>query len=142
MLALRGSYFFSIVIALEIAKARRRPKYLSPAANSLEIRIAGRQPKYLSIKYLRPSATSLDFRIADGRDTDSIPIYSTMIPQQSLTKKTLFGVHAQVSLLFCFKQIAWRCSTWVSGHPSWHPTLGFRKPALILHSKHFLCNMG
>ena len=32
VLALRGSYFFSIVIALEIAKARRRPKYLSPAS--------------------------------------------------------------------------------------------------------------
>ena len=32
VLARRGSYFSSIVIALEIAKARRRPKYLSPAS--------------------------------------------------------------------------------------------------------------
>jgi len=40
--------------------------------------------------------------IADGRDTDSIPIYTTMIPQQSLTKKTLFGVHTQVSYIYIY----------------------------------------
>ena len=53
-LALRGSYLFSIVIALEIAKAGRqvpKPSCLSPAAHSLDIRIAGRQvpkPRCLS----------------------------------------------------------------------------------------------
>jgi hypothetical protein len=67
VLALRGSYFFSIVIALEIAKAGRqvpKPRCLSPAAHSLEIRIAGRHPKYLSLKYLSPAANSLEIRIA------------------------------------------------------------------------------
>jgi len=46
VLALRGSYLASIVIALEIAKAGRqvpKPRCLSPAAHSLDIRIAGRQ---------------------------------------------------------------------------------------------------
>ena len=62
---LRGSYFFSIVIPLEIAKAGRqvpKPRCLSPAAHSLDIRIAGRQvpePRCLS-----PAANSLDIRIA------------------------------------------------------------------------------
>ena len=40
--------------------------------------------------------------IADGRDTDSTPIYTTMIPQHSLTKETLFEVHAQVSYIYIY----------------------------------------
>ena len=56
VLALRGSYFASIVIALEIAKAGRQvPK---PRCPSLEIRIAGRQvPKP---RCLSPAANSLE----------------------------------------------------------------------------------
>ena len=44
VLALRGSYLLSIVIALKFAKAGRqvpKPRCLSPAANSLKSRIAG-----------------------------------------------------------------------------------------------------
>ena len=71
----RGSYFSCIVIPLGFAKARRRPRYLSPAANSLEIRIAGRQPKYLSLKYLSPAADSLYSRIVGCQPMYQSPMY-------------------------------------------------------------------
>ena len=64
-----------------------KPRCLSPAADSLDFRIAGCQvPKP---RCLSPAAESLDFR----NDNDSTTI---------IVKKTLFGVHAQVSYIYIY----------------------------------------
>ena len=69
MLALRGSYLCSIVIALEIAKAGRqvpKPRCLSPAANSLSSRIAGGQVPEPRPHLPRPQNNNLPKNIVWG----------------------------------------------------------------------------
>ena len=63
MLALRGSYFSSIVIPQTVL-AQLRGSYLICIVIHLYFGIAGRQPRYLSLKYLIPAADSLYSRIA------------------------------------------------------------------------------